>query len=144
MHPEVVKISRIPLQANIIFLTPAPEDLPKEFFSKDELSYITRQNKKDKQDFFSFNRLDNWLFILLIKAEENPYKGTEKLRKSGDKLGSLLNELKQRDIILYDKSNHTREPLAFTEGLVLGQYQFLKYKGKKEKENTLQKIRIFS
>ncbi len=144
MHPEVVKISRIPLKTNIIFLTPAPANLPQNFFSKNELSYISRQHKKEKQDFFSFNRLDHWLFIQIIKAEENPYKGKENLRKSGDKLGSLLNELKQRHIILYDTTDRTQETLAFAEGLVLGQYQFLKYKGKKEKENTLEKIQVFS
>ncbi len=144
MHPEVVKISRIPLKANIIFLTPVPANLPPEFFSKDELSYIARQFKKEKQDFFSFNRLDYWLFIQMIKEEEIPYKGKENLRKSGDKLGSLLNELKQRNIILYDATDRKEETLAFAEGLVLGQYQFLKYKGKKEKVNTLEKILVFS
>ncbi|HZX63190.1 MAG TPA: hypothetical protein VFE66_08260, partial [Bacteroidales bacterium] len=110
--------------------------MPKEFVSKDELSYISLQQKKEKQDFFSFNRLDYWLFIQVIKEEDNPHKGKENLRKSGDKLGSLLNELKQRQIILYDAANLTNETLAFAEGLLLGQYQFLKYKGKKEKENT--------
>lgn len=144
MHPEVVKISRIPPKTNIIFLTPALANLPKEFFSKDELSYISLQHKKEKQDFFSFNRLDYWLFIQVIKAEENPHKGKENLRKSGDKLGSLLNELKQRQIILYDTANRTHETLAFAEGLLLGQYQFLKYKGKKEKENTLESIQVLS
>ncbi len=144
MHPEVVKIFRIPPKANIIFLTPASANLPKEFFSKDELSYISLQQKKEKQDFFSFNRLDYWLFIQVIKEEDNPHKGKENLRKSGDKLGSLLNELKQQQIILYDTANLTHETLAFAEGLLLGQYQFLKYKGKKEKANTLEKIQIFS
>jgi len=144
MHPEVVKIFRIPPKANIIFLTPAPANLPKEFFSKDELSYISLQQKKEKQDFFAFNRLDYWLFIQVIKEEDNPHKGKENLRKSGDKLGSLLNELKQRQIILYDTANLTNETLAFAEGLLLGQYQFLKYKGKKEKENTLESIQVLS
>jgi len=144
MHPEIVKISRIPLKANILFLAPDPADLPKGFFSKDELTYISLQHKKEEQDFFSFNRLDHWHFIQLIKDEENPYKGKESLRKSGDKLGSLLNESKQQHIILYDTADRAQETLAFAEGLLLGQYQFLKYKGKKEKENTLKSIRVFS
>jgi leucyl aminopeptidase len=144
MNPEVVKISRIQQKTNIIFLTPAPVNIPKEFFSKEELTYISQQHKKEKQYFFSFNRLDSWLFIQIIKEEDNPDKGKEMLRKSGDKLGSLLNELKQQQIILYDTVNLTQETLAFAEGLVLGQYQFLKYKGKKEKENTLEKISVFS
>jgi leucyl aminopeptidase len=144
MHPELIKISRIPLKSNIIFLTPAPAELPGEYFSKEELNYIFHQNKKEKQDFFSFNRLDHWLFIQVIKEENDLHKGKEVLRKSGDKFGSLLNELKQRQIVIYDTANRTIETLAFAEGLMLGQYQFLKYKGDKEKENTLGSIRVFS
>jgi len=144
MHPKLIKISRIPRKSNIIFLTPANADLPGEFFSKDELKYFFNQYKKEKQEFFSFNRLDHWLFIQVIKEEDDPYKGKENLRKSGDKLGSLLNELKQREIILYDTTNRTTETLAFAEGLILGQYQFLKYKGDKEKKNTLETINVLS
>ena len=66
------------------------------------------------------------------------------MRKSGDKFGSLLNELKQRQIILYDTDGRTQEMLAFAEGLMLGQYRFLKYKKKKEKEDTLETVRVFS
>jgi leucyl aminopeptidase len=144
MHPEVIKISRIPLKANLLFLTPAPENLPKEYFSKTEHSYIALQHKKEKQDFFSFNRLDHWLFIQVIKEEKDPYKANEILRKSGDKLGSLLNELKLKQVILYDTAGRAAETIAFAEGLLLGQYQFLKYKVKKEKENTLESVQIFS
>ena len=144
MHPELIKISRIPLKTNIIFLTPTPADLPADFFSKDELKYIFHQYKKEKQEFFSFNRLDHWLFIQTIKEADDPHKGKEEMRKSGDKFGSLLNELKQQQIILYDTADRTPETMAFAEGLMLGQYQFLKYKGEKEKKNTLETIHIFS
>jgi leucyl aminopeptidase len=144
MVPEVVKISRVTPNANIIFITPSAGKLPADFFSKEELNYISLHHKKEKQDFFSFNRFTHWLFIRVIKEDENPHKGKENLRKSGDELGSLLNELKQRQVILYDVAGQVREILAFAEGLVLGQYQFLKYKGKKEKENTLESIHIFS
>jgi len=144
MHPEIVKISKIPIKSNIVFLTPAPGDLTKEFFSKEELAYIYNQNKNHEQDFFSFNRLNYWLFIQIIKEEEDPYKGKEAMRKAGDKLGLVLNEFKQQEIILYDTSNSPQKTLAFAEGMALGEYQFLKYKGKKEKENSLKTISIFS
>ena len=144
MRPRLIKISRVPLKMNIIFLISAPTDLPKEFFTKDELSYLSYQNEKEKQNFFSFNRLDQWLFIQVIKKENDPYREKEEMRKSGDKFGSLLNELKQREIILYDTTDRTIGALEFAEGLILGQYQFLKYKGDKEAENTLETIRLFS
>jgi leucyl aminopeptidase len=144
MHPELIKISRISGKADLIFLTNGPDSLPKEFFNKEELNYISRQYNREKQDFFSFNRLDHWLFMQVIKKEGDPYKGKEKLRKSGDKFGSLLNELKQRQIILYDTDGRPQEMLAFAEGLMLGQYRFLKYKEKKEKDDMLETVRIFS
>ena len=52
--------------------------------------------------------------------------------------------MKQKEIILYDTSDSSQETLAFAEGLILGQYQFLKYNGKKENENTLKTIHFFS
>jgi leucyl aminopeptidase len=144
MLPEIVKISRIPLKSNILFLISSPEHLPKENFSPEELVYIVKLHKKEKQEFFSFNRLDHWLFIQVIKKDVDPYKENENLRKSGDKLGGLLNELKIKKILVHDLSNSTVATFAFVEGLALGQYQFLKYKGKKDHENTLESIGIFS
>lgn len=144
MLPEVVKISKIPQKKSIIMLTPASEDLPKEFFNKEELAFISLKVKKEKQNFFSFNRFDHWIFIQVFGREDDVYKGKETLRKSGDKLGSLLNELKERQIILYDTSNRSVETLAFLEGLMLGQYQFLKYKSKPGEEKTLEKISVYS
>ena len=144
MHPELVKISRIPAKSDIIFLTPRPGGLPEGFFNKDELGYISRQNEKDKQVFFSFNRLDHWLFVQVIKEENDPYKGKESLRRSGDSFGSLLNELKHSQVVLYDTADMPVEVMAFAEGMILGQYRFLKYKGKKEKEISLETIRLFS
>jgi leucyl aminopeptidase len=143
MLPEIVKISRVQ-KANIIFLISKSSDLPKEFFSKAELDYISHQHKKNLQEFFSFNRLDHWHFIQIFKEESNSYKGKETLRKSGDKLGSILNESKQKQIIIYDAAGRKYETLAFAEGMMLAQYQFLKYKGRKEKEFTLEKIQVFS
>lgn len=144
MYPDLLKITRPPQKANIIFIIKSVDRLSEEYFSKEELIYISHQEKKEKQEFFSFNRLDHWLFIQVIKEGSDPYKIKEILRKSGDKFGSILNELKQQQIVLYDAEGRAMDILAFAEGLVLGQYQFLKYKGKKEKTNTLETIRIFS
>ena len=144
MLPEIVKISRIPVKTNILFFISSPEYLPNDIFSKEELTYISRLYKKEKQDFFPFNRLTHWSFIQVIKKEDDPYKQREELRKSGDKLGSLLNELKQKQISLYNLSESSKDLLAYAEGLVLGQYQFLKYKGKDEKKNSLEAVQIFS
>jgi hypothetical protein len=56
MYPEVSKISKFPGKTSTIFLSSSPVSLPAGFFSKEEISYISRRNKKEKQEFFSFNR----------------------------------------------------------------------------------------
>ncbi|MGA3014106.1 MAG: leucyl aminopeptidase family protein [Bacteroidales bacterium] len=144
MYPDLLKITSLPKKANIIFIIKSVDNIPKGYFSKEELTYISHQEKKEKQEFYSFNRLDHWLFVQVIKEENDPYKVKEILRKSGDKFGFLLNESKQKEIVLYDAEGQTLEVLTFAEGLLLGQYQFLKYKGKREKTNTLGTIWICS
>jgi leucyl aminopeptidase len=144
MAQEISRILKPLSNVTVVFISPAVANLPQEYFSKGELSNISFQYKKDKQDFFSFNRLGFWVYVQMIRKEEDLYKKKEHLRIAGDKLGTLLNELKQQQIVIYDTAGQVEETLAFTEGMALGEYQFLKYKGKREKENTLKKIYIFS
>ena len=143
MHPDIVKISRIPQKSNIVFITRNPVKLPKGFFNSAELTYMSTLNKGSKQDFFTFNRLDHWLFVYFIKEEPDQYKLKESIRKSGEKSGLLLNESKVSKVIIYDTGDYTMETLAFAEGLALGQYWFLKYK-KKEENNRVNEILVFS
>ncbi|MCX6244926.1 MAG: peptidase M17 [Bacteroidetes bacterium] len=144
MHPEVSKISGIPAKSSVAFITSAPVKLPSGFFSAEEVSYILQRNKKEKQEFFAFNRLTHWHYVEVVGKEENVFRMKEEIRKSGDRFGHLLNEQKVKTIILFDTAGKPLETLAFAEGLVLGQYRFLKYKGKKEKEGTLEKVKICS
>ena len=92
MHPEIVKISKIPQNSDIIFITRTLVNLPKGFFSNGELAYMSSRNKKEEQEFFTFNRLDHWLFVCLIKDDAEPYKRKELNRRSGEKSGLFLNE----------------------------------------------------
>ena len=144
MYPEVSKISKVPGKTSAVFLTSAPARLPAGFFSREEITYILQRNKKEKQEFFSFNRLTHWYFVQIFGKEENIFRKKEEIRKSGDKFGDLLNEQKEKTITLYDAAGLPDETLAFAEGLVLGQYSFQKYKGKKGQEKRLNKVMIYS
>jgi leucyl aminopeptidase len=69
----------------------------------------------------------------------------ENCRKAGDTFAGRLNELKVKSVIVVDVDGKGPESLALVEGIVLGSYQFLKYKSdKKEKENTLSSVGILS
>lgn len=144
MHPQISKITRLPLRTNILFLVNDLKKIPKKYFSKEEIDYISSQSKEVKKELIPFNRLDHWLFVQFIKEEKDRFKRLENCRKAGDAMSGLLNELKKENIVIFDAAVEAGETLAFTEGLLLGSYQFLKYKKDKEKENTLAKVFIFS
>jgi leucyl aminopeptidase len=143
MAQEITQILKPPSNVTVVLLAPASASLPVEYFSKGELSYISSAYKRDKQEFFSFTREGYWVYVQMTGQEDNRLKRKEKLRIAGDKLGKLLNELKRDQIVIYDTAGQVEETLAFAEGLALGEYQFLKYKGKKDKQNTLNQIHIY-
>lgn len=143
MAKEITRILRPPSSVNVVLITPTAANIPKGYFTGAELSYISSQYNTRKQEFFSFNRVGYWVYVHMTGQEEDRYKRLENLRIAGDKLGTLLNELKLEQIVVYDTAGFVEETLAFTEGLALGEYQFLKYKGKKDKQNTLKTIHLF-
>jgi leucyl aminopeptidase len=142
MQADITKIARPVKDQNIVFLVKEVSEIPKGYLSPGEIQFITNKRKKDKQDFFSFNRLGYWLFIQYIKATDEPVKRNEKCRKAGDSLATFLNEQKAMQIVILDSGNDPEEILAYAEGIALGNYQFLKYKTIKKKKNTLVQISI--
>jgi leucyl aminopeptidase len=70
---------------------------------------------------------------------------TETYRKKGNTLLSMLNRLKLKSIQIVGTDLSNDLVLGFTEGILLGNYQFLKYySDQKERLNSLSKINILS
>ena len=143
MNTEIFIIDRKPEQQDIVFPVNQLTKIPSGYFSNEELKYIKRQ-KSDKKDLLLFNRLDYHLIIWFLKEEKNSFLKLEQCRKAGDNLTLKLNELKSTSVAIYDAEGLGEETAAFVEGMVLGNYQFLKYKKDKEKSHTLRKIFLFS
>ena len=138
------KINKIRQGDPFVLLIHDINDLGPEHLSAEELNHA-KTLSANKQELISFDRLGNWAFVQLIKKEEIIYKRLENCRKAGDILGGKLNELKIKKVTVVDASGKPDETLALTEGMALGNYQFLKYKkDRKEKENTLKKISVLS
>ncbi len=63
----------------------------------------------------------------------------------GESILGTLNDFKIKCLALWDLSKHPELILAFAEGMMLGNYQFLKYrKDAQEKESTLESMVIHS
>jgi len=144
MLPKISITERSQEIENLVLVTRSLKSLPEGVFTASELKYIRSQHKELKKDIISYNRLENWIHVYVIKDEKVEYKRLEECRKAGNKVGGLLNSQKAENVVIFDTEAHPDEALAFAEGMALGNYQFLKYKSDREKKNTLKKIDIYS
>jgi len=141
----IFKINKIQKPDFHILLAGDLKEVGKAGLSQQELEYAVRMADEGRKELIALDRLGKWVFIQLLKEEEDPYKKLENCRKAGDLLGTKLNDLKAAQVVIQDVSDRPQEALAFAEGMALGNYQFLKYrKDKDEKANTLKKISLMS
>lgn len=113
--------------------------------SKKEADYITGKIK-DNEYFIIINQLNRLVCIQLTdeaNKKKSAYERAEHLRNSGHKLCVALNAHKYESVVLHDLHDNAADILAVAEGCALSNYQFLKYKSKKEK-HTLSHIKIDS
>ncbi len=141
----ISKINKIGKNDHRILLARELDEIAPEYLSGSELDYARKLVSKNKKDVVSFDRLGKWVFIQLVKKEENDYKRWESCRKAGDAMATRLNDLKISRVDLIDLSGQKEEVMTFVEGMELGNYQFLKYrKDRGEKQNSLGQVSIFS
>lgn len=136
MRPEVLKTVKIPANANRIFIIESREKLAKGDFTKDEIKYI----KESEEKSITINRYGHFIFVVFLEAGKTKYQTFENLRKSAFKILSEIKSYKLNSVYLTSPLE-SDFVLAFTEGLVLGNYQFLKYfKDSAKKTSSLQKV----
>ena len=143
MYMPIKKCASLPDSGNIILLCNNPEDLPEKLINPQEKAYISQQKEKNKTTFFSFNRLQYWTFVKFVKDEKQNDLKLELWRKAGDEAQKMLNNLKLIDVSIKPIGLLPDETLAFSEGLAMGNYQFIKYfKDPEKKANSLNEINI--
>jgi leucyl aminopeptidase len=139
------KITDISTGDNLILLTQKPGKIPAKYLSKEEKSYAEKIILEQKKDSVVFDDLGKIVIVQIIKEEKDDHKRMESCRKSGDQLASKLNEMKAGSVAIVDLDGLPDETLAVAEGMLLGSYQFLKYRNdRKEKENALKSVGIIS
>lgn len=113
------------------------EKVTQKFLSEEENKYLLSQ-LENKQTLVSFNRFGYFVFVFYLEEKEQN-KDLENLRIGGFQLVKELNTQKITQILV--NSTNPEYKLAFTEGIYLGNYQFLKYfKDKEQKANALKEI----
>jgi leucyl aminopeptidase len=144
MEPKIVRTAMPEPLSNAVFLVPSLKEIPKGIFSKPEMDYIRERRTKGKAEWIPFNRLGYWLFIEFIKEDVDISLRNEWLRRAGDRLQGFLNEHRIREVTVAGPEDDPEAVLAFSEGMVLGSYRFVKYKTKPDEKNSLETIRVVS
>ena len=109
--------------------------------SSSELAYLKSVTKKEINSVFIPN-MDRNVIVQFLKKGENQSYHREDIRLAGNEILQMLSHYKIKKV---EVVNHCEENnvLDYVEGMVLGNYQFLKYfNDKKEKENSLREIKI--
>lgn len=125
---------------NLAIFSTNTDHFSKAPFSKQELEFIKSEIKK-KSRFISINQYHRYVFLQIVDTQvTEPYKKLENIRKAGDQLMSALNKVKAESVsIVTDEKEN--DILAFLEGMLLGNYQFRKYKTS-EPSNSMTAITI--
>ncbi len=144
MNIKITKIKEIQVDLPVIYLAEKEEDLKNASFSPTEFEYIKKQ-ASDKKNNIKINSYPKWSYIKWVNTEKEQHIVKEKLRREAGKLYSDLKTNKHGKILVVDLCKNAEYTLAFTEGLALSHYQFLKYYSKpEEKKNHLDEILLYS
>ncbi len=108
-------------------------------FNEDELNYL-KETLKDDFDWRLINRFKEQVYVIKV-SDKSTSQSQEKVRKAGANITKSLNQFKQKEVALYDKTRGEVFLASISEGMALANYQFLKYfKDAKKKTNTLASI----
>lgn len=130
---------------SVILLTEKNSNFDNYGLSKTELNFIKNEINVKNKLRVCINQFNRYVFIQVIDYKKEKMQTLESLRNDANKMHSLIVDYKIENIFVVDLSGKTSEALAFTEGLALSNYQFLKYKkDKKEACHSLKSIFIIS
>ncbi len=144
MKTTIQKAIRKHTAADTINLVKANTDLVNLDFNNIELEYIKKEHRA-KIDIIEINKYKNRCYVVYGDTKGTKCKKLESYRKAGNSTLLMLNKANISKIIINAVNCNKDEVLAFAEGVVLGNYQFLKYKtGDNKKQNSVNKIEIYS
>ena len=102
----------------------------------------TLLSQKDKKTL-TYNYIGKYISIFIVEKGKETSVLNEQLRRHGSIVADSVNLNKGKDLYIYNQTNQKSLSLFAAEGMVLGNYQFIKHKPTAEKnKNTLQSIII--
>ena len=137
------KALRKPTAADTIFLVKDGKDLTSFGLTEEEIAYVRKQHR-DKNKVIAVNRYKNLLVVVYGELSGTLQSRLESSRVRGDEAQLLLNRAKSERVVVFNVHASKEEELAFVEGMMLGSYQFIKYKKEGTKnQGSLKEIDIY-
>lgn len=129
----------------LVLLIKNLRDLPPDFATPSELTFLRKRWKDKKNEIIPLHRLDKVVYLVKADTDGKTVKQPEKWRRKGESILAGLSDQQAVEVTLADTGSNPLQLLAMAEGMVLGSYQFLKYrKDALEKESALRFIHLKS
>lgn len=126
-------------QDNLVIITKTFKNKPEYGLSNEEVAFIERQ-MKDEKKVVTINQYNRLVSIVIADDKKGAAHQMEVLRRMADGQAAALNGQKKTSVIISSLVER-KFTLAFIEGMILGNYQFIKHKTKAAKEkHTLENI----
>jgi leucyl aminopeptidase len=145
MSITIKSIATMPQNGSFILLANKESEFQGYGLEKEEIDYIkTLISNKEKK--VCINKYDHWIYLQILDYSKERSKLLEEARIAASEILEDITKAKIQEVTIVNLHNDGDEiTLAYTEGLVLSGYQFIKYlKDKSEKEYSLKQINIFS
>ena len=144
MNTVIQKALRRPTAADIVCLIKSNSDLSNLELNESEVEYVKKEHRS-KNELIEVNKFKNKAYVVYGETKGTRCKRLEAYRKAGNNTLILLNKAKISRIVVNAVASSMEETIAFVEGIMLSNYQFLKYKtGENNKPNSLVKVEIYS
>ncbi len=141
----VAKTNKFLKTFDLVILTTKSSTLEGYEFSEDELKYIAKKQKEDK-DLVAFNNLEKNIYVVFVDDnKKKTYKTAEKLRKTADKISNDFNSKSVKNVLIAGTDDVTKYfILSFLEGFLLSNYTFNKYftENLDKKQKSIETVKV--
>ena len=141
---ELNKIEQLDYKKSVVYLVPKSHDLRNLGLSETEIHYARERLNLDKYNI-AFNKyFGKYIFLSFFSEDDDLIKIMDKARKNAKSISARINDEKLELIQVKAMGLDKEVVLAFIEGLLLANYQYLKYftKDVDKKRNTLATIEV--
>lgn len=141
MNINIQKIEVVSDNVNRLILVDDRKNLPENRLSKEELNFINDDKQESK--LYTFNHFTYQVFVCIVDKKAAEHIRKEAFRKQGASFISTVNDFGLQELIIEDYSADNFG-LFLAEGIVLGAYQFNKYKTTDKKSTKLSTVLLYN